>query len=478
MLPGFRYNASVRYREQQQFINRSRAWGAALAVLVVATAGAVWKLWVWPISVAVAFWLTTAALAFSIYYTPNYLHLTVNQDKRKRWEIKIRWRLIAAVVLLALPSISGLGGAMWLFGAAVWLAAANLIAARVPQEFCSFFFWITDFTLLAAMLLFGHLGVEMGALLLAAAAHLALVISEQHPVRQAMPIAGMGCLLLLLSCLQQGVVARRSLVALLALFLAVVAATSFLVARTQGHNARNVATAMSELEDFTGYSSGRIRSLWSTSNQELAKNWDAAAPDPTRADCLAEWYRENSRLYMFAISAYNLEYKRIRSNLKVLRFAKGATLDYGAGNGEILLELARRGQRATYYDVEGESMKFAQHRAGAEGLEIEFCHSKDALRASASRSGFDTVFAFDVLEHLPDLSGELTFLSSLLNQGGLFLFDVPAGSTRSHPMHLNHELNVRAHMFGLGLRQERNLLQKLSFRKEEKFFFRAVKAAG
>jgi SAM-dependent methyltransferase len=468
----------VRYREQQQFINRSRAWGAAFAVLVVATAGVVWKLWVLPISVAVAFWLTTGALAFSIYYTPNYLHLTVNEDKRKRWEIKIRWRLVAAVLLLALLSIGDFGGTVSSFGAALWLTAANLIASKVPRDYCSFFFWTTDFTLLAALLLSGNLDVTVGALLLAAAAHLALVISEQHPLRPAMAIAGMGCLLLLLSCLQQGVVARRSLLALLALFLVVVAATSLLVARTQRHNARNVATALRELQDFTGYSSERIRTLWSTSNQELAKNWEAAAPDPTRADCLAEWYRENSRLYMFAISAYNLEYKRIRSNLKVLRFAKGATLDYGAGNGEILLELARRGQRATYYDVEGESMKFAQHRAGAEELEIEFCHSKDALHASASRNGFDTVFAFDVLEHLPDLPGELTFLSSLLNHGGLFLFDVPAGSTRSHPMHLNHELNVRAHMLGLGLRQERNLLQKVSFRKEGKFFFRAVKAAG
>src|SRR5262245_60330673 len=102
------YNASVRYREQQQFINRSRPWGAAFAVLVVAAAGEVWKLWVFPISAVIAFWLTTTALAFSIYYTPNYLHLTVSEDKRKRWEIKIRWRVIAAVVLLTLPSISGL----------------------------------------------------------------------------------------------------------------------------------------------------------------------------------------------------------------------------------------------------------------------------------------------------------------------------------------------------------------------------------
>ena len=87
---------------------------------------------------------------------------------------------------------------------------------------------------------------------------------------------------------------------------------------------------------------------------------------------MAEWYRQNSELYLFAISAYNLEYKRIRSNMKVLRLARGATLDYGAGNGEILLELARRGHRATYYDVEGVTMRFARQRAANQGLAIEF----------------------------------------------------------------------------------------------------------
>src|SRR5262249_36383683 len=282
---------------------------------------------------------------------------------------------------------------------------------------------------------------------------------------------------ILVSCLAQGVVTRSFQLALIALFLVVVVATSLLVARTQRHNAKVVAAAMRELQDFTGYSPERIRRLWSTSNQELAKSWESASLDESDSDRLAQWYRENSQLYLFAISAYNLEYKRIRSNLNVLRFAKGATLDYGAGNGEILLELARRGQRAAYYDVPGETMRFARHRAEAEGLQIDFFHSKDALRTAAFENRFDTVFAFDVLEHLPDLPGELTFLSSLLNQDGLFLFDVPAGSTRSHPMHLNHKLNVRAHMQALGLRQERHLLQKLSFRKEENFFFRAVKTA-
>jgi 2-polyprenyl-3-methyl-5-hydroxy-6-metoxy-1,4-benzoquinol methylase len=230
---------------------------------------------------------------------------------------------------------------------------------------------------------------------------------------------------------------------------------------------------MAELIEFTGYPAGRIKELWATSNQQLAANWQQAKPPEDNAEQMAEWYRQNSELYLFAISAYNLEYKRIRSNMKVLRLARGATLDYGAGNGEILLELARRGHRVAYYDVEGETMRFARQRAAMQGVAIEFFHSKDALLRATRGRGFDTVFSFDVLEHLPDLPGELTFLTSLLSPGGVFVFDVPAGSTKAHPMHLNHNLNVLEYMRAKGLEDKRNLMLRLPFRKEEKFVFRA-----
>jgi 2-polyprenyl-3-methyl-5-hydroxy-6-metoxy-1,4-benzoquinol methylase len=216
----------------------------------------------------------------------------------------------------------------------------------------------------------------------------------------------------------------------------------------------------------------QVKHLWATSNQQLAANWQQAKPQEDNPEQMAEWYRQNSELYLFAISAYNLEYKRIRSNMKVLRLARGATLDYGAGNGEILLELARRGQRAAYYDVEGVTMRFAQQRAARLGLAIDFFSTKSALGEAASQHGFDTVFSFDVLEHLPDLPGELNFLSSLLSPGGLFVFDVPAGSTKAHPMHLNHNLDVLAFMSGKSLIDERGFMLRLPFRKEEKYVFR------
>jgi 2-polyprenyl-3-methyl-5-hydroxy-6-metoxy-1,4-benzoquinol methylase len=422
---------------------------------------------------AIEFGLTALALAVSIYYTPDYLHLTVNEEKRQRWEIKVRWRLIGAVLVLGLLALSGAGSALLLLAATGWLTAANLLASKVGRSYCSLYFWTTDCILLAVLLPSGRLGLPLGAVLLAAAAYLAVVITDDHPLQLASVVSLSGCLLLFATSQRRGAVAESSFLAAAALLLTAALATALLVDRAQRHNEKNVAAAMRELADFTGYSGERIRRLWSISNQELARNWVSAGLDDSDAERLAEWYRENSQLYLFAISAYNLDYKRIRSNLKVLRLARGSCLDYGAGNGEIVLELARRGHRVAYYDVAGETMKFARARALRQRLDVGFLHSKEDLAAWARTSGFDTVFSFDVLEHLPDLPGELNVLSSLLNQGGLLVFDVPAGSTKAHPMHLNHNLGIRAHMLAKGFKDERPFLQSLSFRKEEKYFFRA-----
>ncbi len=212
--------------------------------------------------------------------------------------------------------------------------------------------------------------------------------------------------------------------------------------------------------------------MWQTSNQELAQSWQKAAIAPDDREKLAAWYRDNSELYLFAISGYNLEYKRIRSNLNVLELAQGSCLDYGAGNGEIILELARRGHPATYYDVDGVTMRFARRRAEQQKLSVRFFRTKDDLAASARQRNFDTVFSFDVLEHLPHLAAELNFLSSLLAPSGVLVFDVPAGSTKSHPMHLDHRVDVFAHMRAKGFIDERGVALRLPFKKEEKYVYR------
>ena len=464
----------MNYAEQAQFLNRGRAWGAAFAGSLILWAALALLGDPTPSTAGrIARGLTLAALAFSAFYTPDYLHLTVNPGKQIRWAVKIRWRMAAIVFLAGLFLIYG-GGSIGAFLAAVsLLAGSNLVVKpSISPRHIAGYFWSIDFVLLAALLLGTRFDLLAGAALLALAAHFSILLCAKRALPWAVVVTACGMFLLVLGGGRRGASLSSSLLAASLMFISALG-TALLVRRAQQWNERNVHIAMQELRDFTGYSDDQIRHLWAVSNAALAKNWKAAAIPEDDGEKMAAWYRANSELYLFAISAYNLDYKRIRSSLDVLKFARGACFDYGAGNGEILLELARRGHPVTYFDVEGETMKFARQRAGQRNLSVEFLHDKKDLAPGARKHGFDTVFAFDVLEHLPDLAGEIEFLCSLLNPGGLLVFDVPAGSTQSHPMHLNHNLDVTRLLRSKGLRDQRTLPQKLSLQKQEKFIYGA-----
>jgi 2-polyprenyl-3-methyl-5-hydroxy-6-metoxy-1,4-benzoquinol methylase len=464
----------MNYRDQEKFLQGSRIWGGAVCLGFLAVAAVIRLTFTgrWRSSETIAFLLASFAAAVLMYYTPDYLHLSVAPERKRRWEINLRWRIAGTALLLGLLLAPSNAGRLYAIFAGLALAGANWLAhKKVPARNLPAFFWITDLLLLFLSLVRADAGSAAILLIaLAAAAHVAIVRrQDRHLLWAAIAlISGM-----VVVSFATGPLGRSAFLSGSLLLLVATSGTAWLVHRGRQQNGKNIAAAVGELIAFTGYTADRIRELWATSNQQLAANWQQAAPAEDNREQMAEWYRQNSELYLFAISAYHLEYKRIRSNMKVLRLARGATLDYGAGNGEILLELARRGHPATYYDVEGVTMRFARQRAANQGLAIEFFHTREALAQYAGVNGFDTVFSFDVLEHLPDLPGELSFLSSLLKPGGLFVFDVPAGSTRAHPMHLNHNLNVLEFMRAKGLADERNLMLRLPFRKEEKFVFRA-----
>src|SRR5207253_356608 len=93
----------MNYSEQQQFFKRSRMLAAGFAVLLIAAAGACAAIvGTLTRSSTIAFALTLLAMAISLAYTPNYLHLTVNPQKRSRWQTKIRWRLAGLVLVIGL----------------------------------------------------------------------------------------------------------------------------------------------------------------------------------------------------------------------------------------------------------------------------------------------------------------------------------------------------------------------------------------
>lgn len=469
------------YAAQQRYFARSRLLGVTAVAAALAIALTVVRYW-WPgpgARVLLAYMLFCIATAASLYYTPDYLHLTVRPDKSRHWAVKIRWRIAVSLFIIGVLLQPSFLSRLEIVIAALLVGTVNFAAARFVPKRIALFYWIADLTTIGVFRWCFDGGIVLFAAI-SAALHFAVLVSRTKVLVVAL-LFTVGTFLFLVVAFpemlfgpigipDEFLVARAGVFVLAAGPLCAAVATFFLVARARAHCLNTVSVALDEITAFTAYFPDRICHLWATADKQLAQNWESSGVANKSREEIAEWYRQNSELYMFAISAYNLEYKRIKSNLKMLTYAHGSALDYGAGNGELILELARCGHRAAYYDVDGVSKRFAQFRAAKYGLNVEFASTKDELRRIAAIQPFDTIFSFDVLEHIPDLPAELDFLISLLAPNGLLLFDVPAGATVSHPMHLNHTLNIREHLLARGMKEIPMRSWRLG--KQEKYTFR------
>src|SRR5512136_298124 len=119
----------MNYRHQEDFLLSSRIWGGVVCVAFVAAAAATRLAFSgrWHTTQTIVFVLAAIAVAVLMYYTPDYLHLSVTPGKKRRWEINLRWRIIAAVLLLGLVLASSNGGRLLILAVAALLAGANWI---------------------------------------------------------------------------------------------------------------------------------------------------------------------------------------------------------------------------------------------------------------------------------------------------------------------------------------------------------------
>ena len=167
----------MEYTEQRQFLRSSRAWGAGLVLLLFAAMG-------WCIKSGVASptrllaldAALVSALAVFIYYTPDYLHLTVDPGKRPRWAVRIRWRIIPIICGLL---VSNARDVAWMLAACAWLLVINLFGRKAPRRFLPLYYWMGDIALLSALLFIFRLNILLATLLIAAAAHLAIVLADK-----------------------------------------------------------------------------------------------------------------------------------------------------------------------------------------------------------------------------------------------------------------------------------------------------------
>jgi hypothetical protein len=168
------------YAEQRKFLRSSRIWGAALVLVLFAAVGVCIKAGkVSDPKLLALYAAVTLALAIFIYYTPDYLHLSVDPVKRSRWAVKIRWRIIAAVLVLSALLTSNTQERLCAAAAIVCLVALNLFGRKAPRRFVPLYFWLGETALLAALLLIVRLDLLLATLLLAASAHLDIAVADR-----------------------------------------------------------------------------------------------------------------------------------------------------------------------------------------------------------------------------------------------------------------------------------------------------------
>lgn len=116
--------------------------------------------------------------------------------------------------------------------------------------------------------------------------------------------------------------------------------------------------------------------------------------------------------------------------------------DFGCGIGNDGLLLIEKGFNVIFCDFDNPSTKFLRWRLKKRGLSAIFIAPPEVAHAGS----FDTLWAMDVLEHLPE--PHIT-LSPFLEIARVFIHDTEhAGESQGrHPFHMNHSLKYLRELF-------------------------------
>lgn len=131
-------------------------------------------------------------------------------------------------------------------------------------------------------------------------------------------------------------------------------------------------------------------------------------------ETLAYWIREERQAWtargLARLNAYCAERDIAAGELRLVMLGDGA--------GSDTLRLMQAGFRPHYFDVPGSrTAAFARARFAARKAPVSWVERYEALLGGP----YDTVWCFDVLEHLPDLPGAVRDLAAMLRPGGLAL---------------------------------------------------------
>jgi 2-polyprenyl-3-methyl-5-hydroxy-6-metoxy-1,4-benzoquinol methylase len=140
--------------------------------------------------------------------------------------------------------------------------------------------------------------------------------------------------------------------------------------------------------------------------------------NPKSHEEILNFYR-TTESYLFDLARYDYFFQTWRE--RVPRLCGGRVLDYGGGIGDMTIRCAERGLKdLTYYDLEGTIMDFAKWRFAKRRINVRIIKASD--EEDRLEGKYDSIFCFDVLEHVTEPTKHAErLLKHLPKNGKLFI---------------------------------------------------------
>lgn len=198
------------------------------------------------------------------------------------------------------------------------------------------------------------------------------------------------------------------------------------------------------LADYLGIGTAELNQRLPSSTEELA----ALHPGSFEIEQASRFYEDTvGTAHLLELAAWHLgSADYIADTLRLQqRFARGHVLDFGGGIGSHALAAAALPgvERVWFVDLNPHNRACVEARAAHLGLEDRISCHRD-LEDPRLPQRFDTVVCLDVLEHLPDPSGQLERFAERLAPAGIALLNwyFFKGHRGEYPFHVDDPVVV------------------------------------